>query len=53
VRVHRSHIVNGGHVAALIRDGGGLLVELASGDSVPVGRRRQREVERWFVGLGR
>ena len=53
VRVHRSHIVNGGHVAALIRDGGGLLVELASGDSVPVGRRRQREVERWFIGLGR
>ncbi len=50
VRVHRSHIVNGAHATALTRDGG-LSVALTSGDSVPVGRRRQRDVERWFAAL--
>lgn len=40
VRIHKSYVVNGGHVALLTpRPQGGRLVVLSDGTSVPVGRR--------------
>ena len=46
VRVHRSYLVAVDAVVGLRRGGGQLALELRNGASVPVSRRRRREVDR-------
>jgi hypothetical protein len=47
-RVHKSHVVNGRHVASLARrPGGGWQLELRNGDVVPVGRAYAAAVSDW------
>lgn len=48
VRVHKSYVVNGAHVAAVSpRPGGGRMVTLTGGISVPVGRTYGDPVSAW------
>ena len=48
MQVHRSHWVAFEHVERVIRDGRHLTCLIKNGDKVPVSRRNQAEVMRWY-----